>query len=108
MVLKTKKVTLYEDECFCDVCGDKQQRQNRCKCCAKHVCINCSVNDYTDSDDYPDKFCKSCWGAGKEFREEIEVEEENSYKKICKLKEEWYKQAKDCSPNIKTMEYEDE
>ena len=69
----------------CDICGKEMSRFRECLMCKRHICKECLVYEW-DNSDYPDIYCKSCWKIGEPFRKQIEIEEE----KHDKLEEQLY------------------
>ena len=96
-----KKVTHIRVICdFCNLAKSSCSIKG-CTICGRDVCFNCGIkteydylmeNNYLS--DYPDYYCKDCWGAGKEereeilrLREELDVKEDmlfSSWKDKCK------------------------
>jgi hypothetical protein len=100
-MIKTKQVMVEQEEYYCDICEKKANCQ--CHCCKKDLCYSCAVFDNNNgNDDYPDKYCKSCWEIGKPFREKIEESSEKSYKEEERLKAEWFKLAREKNGTAQT------
>ena len=78
----------------CDDCGCTVFIQRPCIVCGKDLCNKCRYYDYTDEGDYPTLYCRSCWDAGEEYRNEIiKIENEADYK-TNKLIQDWYRATK--------------
>lgn len=91
-----KQVTVIEEEYTCDVCKKPcGSHIHKCECCKKDICRDCTELDYSKSDDYPDRYCDSCWTIGEPFRKQIKEMEEQSYSEQEKLKEEWFRKVKE-------------
>jgi len=89
-MIKTKTITqeLIKTFRYCDICEHPAHTQ--CCKCGKDLCNKCVEHEKDDYDYRGDCYCKSCWDAGKEIREEIaELEAQ-----IDKLNDMWDEKCK--------------
>ena len=87
MVKEEKRIeTVYRQKLvyYCDDCSKNiNQKVSGCDICGKHLCPDCYII-IDDGSDYPERYCKSCWTKGEEYRkqkEELEAKIEELYDK---------------------------
>jgi hypothetical protein len=70
----------------CDVCGEPTTRgAKKCEMCNRDLCRRCAVYDSSHCGDYMPFYCKTCWEAGKPFRErrvELEADHDRALEKL--------------------------
>ena len=78
------KRTRTENTTYCDICGKEAvafaRRIKKCHICGIDVCAQCAI--ITDhwyltpgefEGDYPDHYCKPCWGRGSKILSDIQL-----------------------------------
>ena len=79
----------------CDLCG--KTAAYTCHLCGRDICRGCHYFDYRFSGDYPDTYCRQCWGIGKTYRDKMKRIENDADKLIEKQNALWRQMALDAA-----------
>lgn len=75
---------------YCDVCGELMTHNYHCEICGKDLCRKCIGHEDYSFGDYTTVYCNSCWNIGDDYRNKIEVLENE----IEQLTDEWHKNCR--------------